>query len=363
MGCSGSKTEPSPRKPQRNYVRGNSVKEKRIIKNNNKTQYEPIYEPGWKKRVRENLRNAAAGEDIDQLEKCMEIFVNNRLQDGGDLTEAKRRMDFLETRKCLRDACMRQHPQVLDKAIQRTENSPYRRQLKSMLDRAYYLKQHQEELDTFRHDILNMEQTTISEIRSYNHPNGAVHCTMAATYLCIGYPESHLLDWVEVTALMGRYGKDSLIREISLADTRKLDKQTAALARSYLNQYSFEEVRSVSNGAAVFYLWASKMVGKYEGDKKGASAGQPQPKQLTNSRRGNTPTNTEQNQGQFKARPVPTGQSVRESSQYQNQKQTKSQQNQAKQAQKTTSKQSPQTSAKTAQKNVKNTKTQAKKSG
>ena len=102
------------------------------------------------------------------------------------------------------------------------------------------------------------------------------------------------------------------------------------------------------------------MVGKYEGDKKGSSAGQPQPKQLTNSRRGNTPTNTEQNQGQFKARPVPTGQSVRESSQYQNQKQTKTQQNQAKQAQKTASKQSPQTNA---QKNVKNTKTQAKKSG
>ena len=56
---------------------------------------------------------------------------------------------------------------------------------------------------------------------------------------------------------MGRYGKDSLIREISIADTKKLDKQTAALARSYLNQYSFEEVRSVSNGAAVFYLWVS----------------------------------------------------------------------------------------------------------
>ena len=92
------------------------------------------------------------------------------------------------------------------------------------------------------------------------------------------------------------------------------------------------------------------MVGKYEGDKKGASAGQPQPKQLTNSRRGNTPTN-EQNQGQFKARPAPTGQNVKESSQIQNQKQTKTQQNQAKQAQKT------------AQKNVKNTKTQAKKSG
>ena len=102
------------------------------------------------------------------------------------------------------------------------------------------------------------------------------------------------------------------------------------------------------------------MVGKYEGDKKGSTAGQPQPKQLTNSRRGNTPTNTEHNQGQFKGKPAPVGQSVRDSSQYQNQKQTKTQQNQAKQAQKTASKQSPQTSAKTVQRNVKDTKTQAK---
>lgn len=56
---------------------------------------------------------------------------------------------------------------------------------------------------------------------------------------------------------MGRYGKDSLIREISLADPRKIDKQTASLARGYLSQYSLEEVRSVSSGAAVFYIWVS----------------------------------------------------------------------------------------------------------
>ena len=56
---------------------------------------------------------------------------------------------------------------------------------------------------------------------------------------------------------MGRYGKDSLIREISLADTKKIDRNTAILARKYLSQYSFEEVRSVSSGAASFYLWVS----------------------------------------------------------------------------------------------------------
>lgn len=54
---------------------------------------------------------------------------------------------------------------------------------------------------------------------------------------------------------MGRYGKDSLLREVSQADTRKVDNETARRAQSYLGQYSLEEVRSVSNGAAAFHVW------------------------------------------------------------------------------------------------------------
>lgn len=64
-------------------------------------------------------------------------------------------------------------------------------------------------------------------------------------------------DWSEVTGLMGRYGKDSLLREISNADTRNVDDETSRRAQNYLSQYSLEEVRSVSNGAAAFHVWVS----------------------------------------------------------------------------------------------------------
>ena len=71
------------------------------------------------------------------------------------------------------------------------------------------------------------------------------------------------------------------------------------------------------------------MLGKYEGDKKSASsANQPQPKPLKNSGRQTTPI--EQNTGQFKAKPAPSSNSVKDAGQ--TQKQTKGQQNQAKQA-------------------------------
>ena len=70
------------------------------------------------------------------------------------------------------------------------------------------------------------------------------------------------------------------------------------------------------------------MLGKYEGDKKGvSSANQPQTKPLKNSGRQTTPI--EQNTGQFKAKPAPSSNSVKDAGQ--TQKQTKGQQNQAKQ--------------------------------
>ena len=45
----------------------------------------------------------------------------------------------------------------------------------------------------YRHDILHMEQATISEIRSYHHPPKGVHETMICSYLLLGKDEKYLL--------------------------------------------------------------------------------------------------------------------------------------------------------------------------
>ncbi|KAH3840511.1 uncharacterized protein LOC127880251 [Dreissena polymorpha] len=285
MGCGGSKTSATtPRRAPTSKSQksgGGGGGGNQTGQTPRKKSQAPVDEKGYKKRIRENLREATAGGEIEPLEKCMEIFVNNHLEDGGDFSDAQRRMEFLLIRKEIRDACMRRHPVVLEKAIQRVEASPYKRQLKPYLDRAYYLKQHQNELDTFRHDISDLEQATVSEIRSYNHPPPGVHQTMVAVYMILGYPEDHLLDWTEITALMGRYGANSLLREVAAADTKKIDNVTGLRARNYLGQYTLDEVRAGSNGAAAFYVWASRMVGKYEGGKqKGVDSS---PKKLTNS--------------------------------------------------------------------------------
>lgn len=92
----------------------------------------------------------------------------------------------------IRDAILRRHPGVLDKAIQNVEESPYQSNLQHYLDRARDLRRHLAELDQYKHDILEMDQATISEIRSYHHPPEGVHETMTSTYLILGYDENKL---------------------------------------------------------------------------------------------------------------------------------------------------------------------------
>lgn len=92
----------------------------------------------------------------------------------------------------LRDAILRRHPEVLDRAISRVESSDYRSELSHSLESAKRLREHLTELDQYRHDILTMDQLTISEIRSYHHPPDGVHEIMMGTYMLLGYEEEKL---------------------------------------------------------------------------------------------------------------------------------------------------------------------------
>ena len=92
----------------------------------------------------------------------------------------------------IRDAILRRHPGILDKAIANVQSSQYRSELMHYLENAKKLKEHLGELNRFSHDILQMEQETISEIRSYHHPPKGVKEVMLSTYLVLGYEESKL---------------------------------------------------------------------------------------------------------------------------------------------------------------------------
>ncbi len=83
----------------------------------------------------------------------------------------------------------------LDRAINFVENSPYRKNLsvqiiaaKRLLEYLWRLEQ-LKNLARARLDILNMDQMTIAEIKSYTNPPVPVHLVMLGTCILIGEDE------------------------------------------------------------------------------------------------------------------------------------------------------------------------------
>ena len=54
------------------------------------------------------------------------------------------------------------------------------------------IKEHLQGIEKIRHAILNLDQRTIAEIKSYSQPPEPVHHVMAAVYVLLGEPEENL---------------------------------------------------------------------------------------------------------------------------------------------------------------------------
>jgi len=92
----------------------------------------------------------------------------------------------------LEDAINRRHLETLEKAIERGEKSRFRTKLESLLEKAREVRDHLVQLNRISHDILEMKQTTISEIHSYKVPQPIVYDIMRSVYVMLGERWSNL---------------------------------------------------------------------------------------------------------------------------------------------------------------------------
>ncbi|CAG5116743.1 unnamed protein product [Candidula unifasciata] len=223
---------------------------------------------GYKRRIRNDLIRATSGSKIEDIEKNIEKFEKNHMEDCGDLTRAKERLQYLKLKRDLRDAIRRSNAGVLERTIAEAENSRYAGQLRPQIEAAERKLEHLRELNKYSHDILTMDQATISEIHSYHRPPACVHDVMAASYMLLGHDESTLRDWSYLQSMAGKVGKDSLIHAVREFDSSNVDEATAKRVREILNYHDLGEVRVASNGAATFHVWASNIVDKIDKDRE-----------------------------------------------------------------------------------------------
>lgn len=210
------------------------------------------------KRTRNNIQTMAKSNgtrDIEELELQLSKFEKLQMDDKGDLTAGHDALELKKLKKELEDAIKRRHLETLEKAIEHGNKSRFKDKVTKQITEAEETRDHLRHLDRIAHDVLEMKQPTIAELRSYKYPPPVIYDVMKSTFLMLGEKKEYLEDWEDIQILMGRIGKDSMLRRVKQFDTISVQPDTKYYVERTLNEHSETEVRLASAGAGTFYVW------------------------------------------------------------------------------------------------------------
>jgi hypothetical protein len=108
--------------------------------------------------------------------------------------------------------------------------------------------------------VLNLDNRTFAELKSYTKPPQAVHDVMVAVFLVLGHSEKETKKWQAIQPLMGKTGKESLKRRVNECEPDRIKPETGDRVEAILRQYDLQTINEASRGAAVFYVWVLGMV-------------------------------------------------------------------------------------------------------
>jgi hypothetical protein len=176
------------------------------------------------------------------------------------IEDAEKTRHEVELGKNLKEACQGRNLERLEKAIKDVKKAGLDKYYSVELNEAERLANRLRRLERIRQEILELKQSTISEIRSYQNPPPAVHQVMIATYLLLEYKEKPLKNWKNIQALLGKTGMEGLKRQVTTLDPVKVSDSVADYTETqYLKQHQLDTIRDVSAGAATFYAWVRKI--------------------------------------------------------------------------------------------------------
>lgn len=235
------------------------------------------YENAYEKNTRNTLQSRAHSKgtrDIDELSKAIEKFEALELDDKGDLAAAYDALELKKVQKELKDAINRRHLETLEKAIAHANVSRFREKVTHLIKEAEDVRDHLRKLDRIAHEVLSMQQTTISELRSYKYPPQIVFEIMQAVFLMLGDKPRYVEEWADIQALMGRTGKDGLLRRVRQFDTQNVQNDTEQHVEKVLGKHTEYEACVASAGAGTFYVWLRNVSGILNDDQSTAPSEQ-----------------------------------------------------------------------------------------
>ncbi|XP_076462524.1 uncharacterized protein LOC143294889 [Babylonia areolata] len=213
------------------------------------------------KRIRYQLKVAVKTRDKFQLEYSIKEFKKAELSDDDmDLQKAQKLLRQIGAKEGLHKAMTKREIEDLEKAMTFIKKHGFEAELAQEMMTAGKLLGRLRRLERIRHEILELKQSTVAEIRSYTKPPPIVHTVMTAVFLLLGHAEKETKDWKAVQALVGKTGKESLKRRCLELKPEKLPLPTVKRSNTLLSKFELDDVRDISAGAATFYVWATAMI-------------------------------------------------------------------------------------------------------
>ncbi|XP_076439788.1 uncharacterized protein LOC143279651 isoform X1 [Babylonia areolata] len=251
MACRPTRPKTSkPKKPKQRFPRfanGRTYREERRL------------------LARKAVQQAMELKDQKQLEAAIARYKDTGVpDDDATLVKAQKLLTALQAKADLMEASQKRDLPALEKALKRAKEVNFEHQLDLQIALATRLKEHLARLEKLRHAVLNMDQKTVAELKTYGKPPGGVHESMMATFLLLGSSMKEVKVWRTCQSLMAKTGRESMMRKISQFDPRAVSLKVAEQARRVTKAYTTDQVRDASAGAATFYIWAQGMIEEVE---------------------------------------------------------------------------------------------------
>ncbi|XP_076103164.1 hillarin-like [Mytilus galloprovincialis] len=213
--------------------------------------------------TRKLLLDAVNSGSPANLQAALKEFESKGLKDKGEYTKAKRKLLLTRLNKEIQEAIATKDLVKLDKTMHNLSETSLKKDLGLIYQDAEELRSRLRKLKRLHHAVLDMDQKTISELRSYPKPPKPIHGVMAATFLLLGHKEGELKKWATIQGLISKKGKEGLKRKITNINISKIKTTNLQKAKLILSKHDLESVQIASSGAATFYQWATTMINEY----------------------------------------------------------------------------------------------------
>ncbi|XP_035682599.1 uncharacterized protein LOC118420003 [Branchiostoma floridae] len=217
-------------------------------------------------KIKKKMKEAMKSRNRARLKKLIEEYKSNALDEEDDVfKEAVDRLELLDAKQGILDAINERKIPELEQTI--AVASVYEEVLQSDLQEARTLLESLRTLERLRHDVMSMDERTLSEIKRYKNPPPEVQTVMKATLRLLGDSKKQTKNWRLILIHMGKTGLQSLNHRVGQCEPESISPETAAQVKKILQDLSLESVRDVSTGAATYYVWAMGMIKEVEGMK------------------------------------------------------------------------------------------------